>query len=276
VVSFASGVRVQRGELAHTATQLDVTIAAVAAVNQAFVLWSKSADAADSTWGVNDPIVGELTSTTNLRFRIDGANAGHMIAWQVVEFTNAADITVQKGSILNMTTPSVTATLSPAVDPSRTFVLASFRTSASSAQAGARMLRAQLTNGTTITIDRAITGSPAETLTEVAWRAIELKDGTKVQRGSEPFASGVAQKIVTLAEAADPARSVAFASVQPVGGQAMGRSPYNVDDVIGVGAATLALSPTQLTLDRNSTVDTADVGWFVVQFAGRHVMLTGD
>ncbi|HEY3190110.1 MAG TPA: hypothetical protein VGJ70_21640, partial [Solirubrobacteraceae bacterium] len=205
------------------------------------------------------------------------SNAGHIIAWQVVEFTNAADITVQKGSIATMTgaTTSVTATLSPAVDPSRTFVLASFRTSASSAQVGARMLRAQLTNSTTITIDRAISGAPDD-LTEVAWQAIELKDGSKVQRGSEPFANGVTTKVVTLAEAADPARSVAFASVQPVGGQAMGRSPYNVDDVIGVGTTTLALSPTQLTLDRNSTVSTADIGWFVVQFAGCRVMLIGD
>ena len=36
----------------------------------------------------------------------------------------------------------------------------------------------------------------------------------------------------------------------------------------GVATATAALSPTQLTLDRNSTLAAADIGWFVVQFAG--------
>jgi hypothetical protein len=277
VVSFASGVRVQRGEVAQTAATINVPIAAVAAVNQAFVLWSKSADAADQTWGLNDPVLGELTSTTNLQLRVDGANAGHTIAWQVVEFTNAADITVQKGSIATMTgaTTSVTATLGTAVDPSRTFVLVGFRSGSSSAGVGGRMLRAQLTNSTTITIDRSIAGAP-DNLTEIVWQAVELKDGSQVQRGSEPFASGVAQKIVALGSPVDPQRSVAFASVQSGAGQSMGRSPYATDDVIGVGSVTMALAPTQITMDRNSTVAAADVGWFVVQFKSRRVMISDD
>jgi hypothetical protein len=276
VVSFASGVRVQRGEVAQTASTINVPISAVAAVNQAFVLWSKSADAADQTWGLNDPVLAELTTTTNLQIRVDGANAGHTVAWQVVEFTNPADINVQKGSIATMTgaTTSVNATLGTAVDPSRTFLLVGFRAGTSSAGVGGRMLRAQLVNSTTITIDRSISGG--DNLTEIAWQAVELKDGTQVQRGSENFTSGTAQKVVALASPVDPQRSIAFASVQSGGGQSMGRTPYNTDDIIGVGSVTTALSPTQLTLDRNSTLATTDIGWFVVQFKNRRVMLSGD
>jgi hypothetical protein len=199
-----------------------------------------------------------------------------VIAWEVVEFTNAADITVQKGSITTMTgsTTSVTATLSPAVDPSRTFVLAAFRSASSSAGAGGRMLRAQLTNATTITIDRSIAGGP-DNLTEIVWQAVELKDGSQVFRGSENFATGVASKVVALPSAVDPRRSVAFASVQPANGQSMGRSPYNADDIIGVGSVTMALtSPTQITMDRDNTLSSTDVGWFVVQFKTRRVMIT--
>jgi hypothetical protein len=277
VVSFASGVRVQRGEVAQTASTINVPIAAVAAVNQAFVLWSKSADAADQTWGLNDPVLAELTSTTNLQIRVDGSNAGHTIAWQVVEFTNTADINVQKGSIATMTgaTTSVNATLGTAVDPSRTFLLVGFRAGTSSAGVGGRMLRAQLVNSTTITIDRSIAGGP-DNLTEISWQAIELRDGSQVQRGSENFAAGVAQKVVNLAAPVDPRRSIAFAAVQSGGGQSMGRTPYNADDIIGVGSTTTALTTTQLTLDRNSTLATTDVGWFVVQFKNRRVMVTGD
>ena len=62
-------------------------------------------------------------------------------------------------------------------------------------------------------------------------------------------------------------RSVAFASVQPVGGQNMGRSPYAGDDIIGVCSVTMSLASTLVTMDRNNTADTCDVGWFVVEFA---------
>jgi hypothetical protein len=130
VVTWASGVNVQRGEVAQATTTVDVTVpTAVAAVNQAFVLWSKTPVAGDGDWSADDPVVGELTSTTNLQFRVDSANAAHIIAWQVVEFTNAADITVQKGSTsLTGGALSTTATLSPAVNVNKTFVLAGFRT----------------------------------------------------------------------------------------------------------------------------------------------------
>ncbi|MEQ8288119.1 MAG: hypothetical protein RIB78_00195 [Gammaproteobacteria bacterium] len=65
----------------------------------------------------------------------------------------------------------------------------------------------------------------------------------------------------------DTARAIAFASVQPVGGQNMGRSDYLSDDIIGVGSFTAALSSsTQLTLERSTAVGNADVGWLVVEF----------
>ncbi len=62
-------------------------------------------------------------------------------------------------------------------------------------------------------------------------------------------------------------RAMAFASVQPVGGQNMGRSDYLSDDVIGVGSYTTTLtSATELTLERTTAVANSDVGWFVVEF----------
>ncbi len=276
VVSFSSGVKVQRGAIAsQNATTLNVTLPTpVAAVNQAFVTWSKTPAASDVIYDNNDPILGELTSTTNLQFRVNAANASHIIWWQVIEFTNPADITVQKGSVTTMTgtTTSVTATLSPPVDVTRTFVLVGYRTAGTGADVGSRMLRAQLTDSTTITIDRSISGSPDD-ITEIVWQAVELKDGSRVRQGSENFPTGVAQRIVPITSI-DLNRSVAFASVQPVGGQNMGRSPYAGDDIIGVGSVTMALSPAQITMDRNNTAATADVGWFVVEFNGPSVAVS--
>ncbi|MGH9372055.1 MAG: hypothetical protein ACRD15_11045, partial [Vicinamibacterales bacterium] len=266
VATFGSGVKVQRGEVTMSASPTDVTIAAVGSISRAFVLWSKTALASDSEFGTDDPIVGDLTSTTNLQFRSD-ATSGHRVAWQVVEFTDAADINVQRGTVLNMTgaTVSTTATLGTPVDVTKAFVLAAFRTAGGGPDIGNRMLRAELTDSTTVTFDRGLAG---EDMTEIAWQVVELKDGSTVQRGTATFASGASQATAALGPRVNTTRALAFGSVQSGGGQNMGSSPYAVDDVIGVGTVTAALTPPQVTLQRSSTVDTASVGWFVVQFAG--------
>src|SRR3954462_15188734 len=79
VVTFGSGVNVQRGETTQSATSTNVTITAVASLSQAFVLWSKTAVSTDAGWDSDDPVLGELTTTTNLQFRANTANAGHII-----------------------------------------------------------------------------------------------------------------------------------------------------------------------------------------------------
>ena len=267
VATFGSGVTVQRGTATMSALTVNVTITPVAAMNQAFVLWSMTPNPTELENGTDDIIAGDLTSTTNLQFRTNDGS-GHIVWWQVVEFTNPADINVQRGTVATMTgaTLSATATLGTAVDVGHTFVLAGARTAGAGPDFGARTLRAQLTNSTTITFDRGIAGSPDD-MTEISWQAVELKDGSTVQRGSASFAAGVTTAIATLVTRVNTTRALAFASVQ-AGGQSMGRTPYAANDVPGVASTTAALTPTQLTLQRNSTLDTADVGWFVVQFAG--------
>jgi signal peptidase I len=266
VVSYACGINVQRGSVTQASTTINVSIAAVAGLDRAFVTWSKTPASADGTWSDDDPIVGELTSTSNLQFRVVTAASAHIIWWQVIEFPLASDIKVQKGSTsLTGTSLTSTVTIPTAVDTSRTFVLVGFRTSGSGADVGARMLRAQLSSSTSITIDRSVSGSP-DSITEIVWQAVELNDGSAVQGGSEPFASGVSQKTVSLSPIT-LGRATAFASVQSGDGQSMGRSSYVTDDITGVGSFTGALSANQLTLDRANTAAGADVGWFVVEWA---------
>lgn len=215
VATFGSGVKVQRGEVTQSATIVNVPITAVASLSQAFVLWSKTPAAADPGWGSDDQVLADLTSTTNLPVRANVVNAAHIVSWQVVEFTNAADINVQRGTITTMTgtTTSVTATLSQAVDTSKTFVLAGWQTSGAGPDIGARMLRTRLINPTTITIDRSISGSPDD-ITEIAWQAIELKDGSFVCGGNASFAAGVASATVPILPAINTKRAIAFGSGQ--------------------------------------------------------------
>ena len=482
VVEWASGVSVQRGETTQSATTVNVTISAVTAVAQSFVTWSKTPVSTDNQWGSDDFIVAELTSTTNLQIRSSALNASHTIAWQVVAYSASADINVQKGSISTMTgtTTSVTATLSPAVNTGHTFVLVGARNGGAGDEIGPKLVRARLTNSTTVTIDRSVTGKTSTSLLdawttgttktvsagsnrllvvavgyenatdtgvssvtygtrsltritgtsatsssvfnrtelwylndanisaassttiavtwgngaptdamyaaatfanveqgtpvgasntsstnaatpnpltaavsveprgysvaavtcgnsgtytwnngwaagtdqtsssttematasndestsgtdtasathsgpnrqamvvaylnplfeddidEITWQAVELKDGSTVQNGSASFAAGASQSAVSLGTSVDTAASVAFTSAQSGGGQNGGRSPYTADDLVGVSAFTAALTATTVTLDRASTVDTADVGWFVVQFKRRRVVI---
>lgn len=482
VVEFSTGVVVQRGSVNQSSTVINVPITAVASLNQAFVTWSKTPAIGDNDWSQDDPILGDLTTTTNLQFRVETANANHVIWWQVIEFTNPADIFVQRGTS-SLTGgggggSSVNVTLPTPVDTTKTFVLVGFRTNGTGSNVGRRMLRARLMNTTTINIDRSIaTGS--ERITEIAWQAVQLNNSV-VQHGSENFPVVAApQIVVTMADrvrevnagaislldtqagltstttnttsgatistnistsaanswvidvvgsnddgtfspgasqverwdiengratgasstqvvpststpsmtqshgsasflvhalaaiAPDPGagaitydtqssatdrnvdtitwphtigagnnrklivgvateenntslsedvisvtyngvpltfatqvrrfesgeaeqveiwymdeadlppsigtrivpittvdttRTIAFGSVQPVGGQNMGRSPYNGDDVIGVGSVTMDLAPNQITMQRDNTADEADIGWFVVEF----------
>ena len=268
VATFGSGVTVQRGEVTQSATSTNVAITAVGALSSAFVLWSKTAVAADAGWGADDSVLGELTSTSNLQFRANTANAGHIIAWQVVEFTNAADINVQKGSIATMTgaTTSVTATIA-AVNVNKTFILAGVRTTdGSGPDIGAKMIRAQLTDATTITFDRSA-GSTSD-VTEIVWQAVELKDASIVWSGNASFAAGTAVATAIPITTVNTKRAVAFISTQGGGGQNTGRSSYVGDDLPGVGAATAGITPSLITLTRNSTVSSADLQWFIVQFDG--------
>ena len=265
VVEFLSGVSVQRGEVTQGSTTLNVPITPVASTSQAFVLWSKVPGAGHYVWSLDDPILGELTSTSNLQFRVNQASSSHVIAWQVVEFTNAADIHVQKGSTsLPGATASVDIALPTPVDASKAFVLAGFRTAGSGSDVGERMIRAQIIDGNTLRIDRSRTG---DSLTEIVWQVVELKDGSSVQHGNQSFAAGATQRSVAITPV-DANRSIAFASVQAAAGQSLGRAAYNFDDIIGEASATLGLSAASIDIRRNSARDSADIGWFVVTFNG--------
>ncbi|MGH2554263.1 MAG: hypothetical protein ACRDHO_00905 [Actinomycetota bacterium] len=274
VIEYACGVNVQRGQVTQSATSVDIPITPVASLSQAFVTWSKTPAQADQIWDQNDPLVMELTSTSNLQLRANGANAAHVIWWQVVEFTIPGDISVQRGTTsLTGAALSTTAAIPAPVDVTRTFILVDYRSSGAGADIGARMLRARLTNSTTITFDRSVSGTPDD-ITEIQWQAVELNEGSRVRRGSANLAAGSASTTVGLT-AIDPNRAIAFASAQTGGGQNTGQSPYVADDVLGVGAVTASLTATQLTLDRTSTADATDVGWFVVEWGGPSWWNTG-
>lgn len=267
VVEYYSGVRVQRGITSQSSTTTNVAISPISPIDQAFLTWSRTPAVADQHWNYDDLTVGEITSKSNLQFRVDSANPAHRVFWQVVEFTNPGDIDVQTGSVLSMTgtTTWVNATLGTPVALDKTFILAGFRTPHTGQDLGSRMLRAQLTNSTNIMFDRGASGSP-DNITEIFWQAVELSDGSRVLSGNAHFGPGEYQKSVILPATVDTNRSAAFASVQIGCGQSLGRTPFILDDTAGIASVTMALSPTQIIMERDNATDEADIGWFVIEF----------
>ena len=199
---------------------------AVASMNQAFVLWSLTPNPTENEFGGDDIIAGDLTSTTNLQFRTNDPS-GHVVWWQVVEFTDPADINVQRGTVdgddrrgddrrpRRWRRPWT---------PARTFVLAGFE----NRRRGTRRRRpaAAQRSSRTPRPSRSIAATPdrPDNMPEISWQAVELRDGSMVTRGSAAFAAGVSQAMVPFAGRVNTTRAIAFASGQ-AGGQSMGRTP---------------------------------------------------
>ena len=264
VVEYSSGVNVQRGSFNQSSATTNVTLSTpVAAVNQAFVTWSKTPRGSDSVWSADDPIAGYLSSTSNVRFRASGGNGNHIVWWQVIEYTDPADINVQtvfSSMTGNQTNRNVTIS---AVDLARSFILASFRSGGSGSDIDKRMMSAEFNSNTQVRIRREDRG---DDLDEVIIQVITLNDGTAVQGGVTRIRNGDNTATDSIS-AITVANSIAFGSVQPSSGQSMGRVEYGGNDIIGEGSATMTLSANSITLTRNSNNDDTRIGWFVLDFS---------
>ncbi|MCB2224506.1 MAG: hypothetical protein KQH83_10100 [Actinobacteria bacterium] len=264
VVTYPCGVKVQHGDVVSGPLTTDVAIEPISATDQAFVLWSKSVEPFDQVWSDDDPTIAELTSTTNLQIRHSGIETAHVVSWQVVEFTDPAAISVQRGTTSIMGTDlAATVTLPEAVDPARAFPLVSFRMNDGTMyDASAHMIGARLTGPETLVIERSTAGT--NDITEILWEVVELGDGSTVRHDTETLADGAAGAMLTVSPfVAD--RAYAFATVQGSNGLSLGRTDHIADATTGVASFTIELSmPRRLILTRANASGEARVGWVVV------------
>ncbi len=272
VVEYACGVSVQRGSVLQTTATMDIALTPLAATAQAFVLWSKNVHELDQTWDQNDPVIGDLTTTSNLEFRANALNVNHTIWWQVVEFTDAAMIRVQRGSTsLTGGLLSVDASLASPADQGRSFVLVGTN-QPGAADMASSMVRGWLSGSTTLSIDRL---AGTVDLPEIGWQVAELLDGSTVANvfaslsGVATTSAGPLVDFGVTPGALDLARTNAFASTQTGGGQNGGRTTYVADDIVGVTSFAIRLTSTtdlEMRRDFASAGTTADVVVFIVSW----------
>ncbi len=269
VVEYRCGVSVQHGDTTQGATTVNVTISAVPSLAQAFVLFSKAGNPTAAFWNSDDPVIVDLTTTTNLAVRSTNVLTDHVVSWQVVSFSSAAAVNVQRLTLsIGAGSLSASGTLGTAVDLSRTFVVASVRADGSygPSSLGSHMVRTRLTSTTGVSVDRDTTSSLA--VPEIAVQVVELREGSLVTTGSVSMASGISSATGTLV-GVDTSRAAGVATMQTGAGLTGGSTPYTADDIPGVSAATVVVtSSSVVTLTRSSTVSDTTIVWQVIEWGG--------
>jgi hypothetical protein len=111
------------------------------------------------------------------------------VHWTVATFETG--VTVQRGSVDTSTLTPLTATLSPAVDPSSSFVVIGGTLSGGGGWGNNDFTQAVLTNGSTLTIKQSAPGAI------VPWQVVQVQ-GARVQRGTTTLATSDTEKQVAL------------------------------------------------------------------------------
>jgi len=152
------GFKVQHGSQSISATTTNVTIDAVTLANS-FPLIGIQQDSGETWWHTKSWFMVELTSTTNLQISVRAAPGGSCTCyWQVMEGeafdVQQADLSLASGAT------SGTDTIS-SVDTSKTFLVGSaYQTDNGSYNVAAqKLMRYQLTNSTTVTGYKDVTGN---------------------------------------------------------------------------------------------------------------------
>ncbi|MGH8003788.1 MAG: hypothetical protein ACRECJ_03585, partial [Limisphaerales bacterium] len=254
-IEFNSGVSVQRRDTTFGIAEATVNIP-ISAVNlsESFVLVSVATGAgaqnADEEWTVR----AHLTSSTNLELTRTQSGTAITVYWQVVTITGAS---VQRGLTSIGAGASSAAAAITSVNTSTSFLLFTQRAAAASNGVESEyMVRGQITAPISLNFDRISTTNSVD----IAWQVITLNDGSSVQAGSIALGTAASSGTATLSSV-DLSRSTSFINVRGGSGTAAG----NLDETALTHSLTAA---TTLSVFRGATGTAADVGWFVVQFAG--------
>jgi len=177
IVIFTAGsdLVVNRYTSDTTVLTRNVTITAVSATAQAFILPHGERDPADGSWGFEELFAYGLTSTTNVQIQVDSANnssGGNTIGFEVVDWNNA-DINVQHINFQVMTsTQAVDTAVITAVDLGRTWLIGTGRTDSGSAneRTGEMVGRMDFDGTTIVRFRRGVVGA------QVHWSAQIIED----------------------------------------------------------------------------------------------------
>lgn len=204
VITFSSGVTVQRGTSNFGKFQADTDIA-INPVNlgKAVVFQTVAQLGGLADYDDMQRIYFADNSTIRISLPVDTVNVDKISDWQVVEFEDAS---VTSGSYsIGATTTSGTATV-PALDPAKTLLFHSYSVNPGSGfVANRNAVRGRITDSTTLTFDRFAGDSVPIT---GHYFLASFSDNTVVQHGTGAYSSTQGTQTVTLTEAVDQSASI--------------------------------------------------------------------
>ncbi|MEM7322366.1 MAG: DUF2341 domain-containing protein [Actinomycetota bacterium] len=267
VVEYRCGVTVQRGTTAGNGlSTMDVAVTEAPTANS-FVVTSAVTDRSDAAHDGDDDHLATLIGSTTLRFSTATGGAlptNHDYGWQVVTFDDPADAQVQRGTVTLTATNSETITLTTAVDPATTMVLATAAGAGTGSDIGERLARVHLSSSTTVEVTRLLAGDALE----VAVQVIDFGDGTVVQHGVLNMAAAATTAAVTVGPV-DTGRTSALSTINGPGSVSGGASDMAASAVLGEAAATFTVTDaTTVTVQRAASAAAASFGWQLVQWGG--------
>ena len=202
--------------------------------------------------GWDGQVTGQITNATTLTFsRAGNNNPGPTVKWYVAEFTSG--VSVQRGNVNMAGIATGNATLTTAVDTSKSFPIVSFRCNGGTTFGGNDFLKAKLTTSTNLQLAFQTNGDG----TAVAeWQVVEYTDST-VTSADVSFAAGDSSKTATVS-ISDLSKAWLIYTYNTADG-----TGTNIGQKLVQGQITNA---TTLTFDRNNTGQVINLTWYLVQF----------
>lgn len=262
---FPTGVRVQHLQQNCAGDTTNVTLPSAVNMSETFVLFS--AEAGGVTANNEDFNTVQLTSPTNVEITHAGGGCTFTAVYnlQVVEWTGAS---VTRG-LIGPSPPAIqnnaltaSATGLSAADPTRTFLLYSWRTGAGGDETCERMLQGSVPSGTTLSFER---GCSSDQIDAIAYERVGLPNFNLVQQVAVQISSGLSN--TASLSTVDTTRSVVFAGGMVTGGTAAGKgthsgAPERLGPMLGRHLLTNA---TTLRVERGFGSGTSDWASYVVE-----------
>ncbi|MFC1610632.1 IPT/TIG domain-containing protein [Myxococcota bacterium] len=258
-------ISVQRGSTLLTQglspdQAVEVTLSPDVDPTRSFVVFSIRVGGSIYSW--NDWAKAKLIDGSTLGFYRGTSGQASFAEWQVIEFEAAAGALVQHGETsLAIGIPSANVDLPTPAPLDRSFLLFSHLMAAAGGTqtVNNHVIRGRMVSDTELVFERDGTDLPME----LCWSVVTW-DGMRAQHGNASFATGEGEKSIPLANTVNPDAAVSFLT----GIMREGKSPYSVDDGVGVAWFTTDIQNggDTVVIRRGSTVDTAETTWAVVEF----------
>ncbi len=255
VIEYAFGVTVQRGN-ASLPSGTGIQNISINTIDQTktFAIVTSRTNTSSQIQDEQRTIRVHFTSNTNLRLERQVSTSMNVtVEWQVIQMNGA---NVQSGfSTISNGNLTTTANLNP-VNTGKTFLF--FSSSGSSVGGFETHLytRGTVTNSTTLTFTRRGTSQSVQ----ITWFAVEMTDGTTVQRGSTTLAGGAGTSATADIASINTNKSMIIWSNDTAG---------ETDTALQDSATYSARfnSSTQLRFTRNNDENNAaTLDWFTVEF----------